>query len=47
MSKDIVLGGSFSPEYSKNIGCSNPLDILKTVVKELNIKDIRLGLNGM
>lgn len=44
MSRDIVLGGSFSPEYCKSIGEDIPLDLLKIVVEELNIRDIRLGL---
>ncbi len=44
MLNDIVLGTSFSPEYAKQKGSDNPLDILKIINKELGIKDIRLGL---
>lgn len=44
MSKNFVLGTSFSPEYASSIGSKNPLNILKTTINELNIKDIRLGL---
>lgn len=41
---NIVLGTSFSPEYAKSLGCDQPLELLKIINKELNIKDIRLGL---
>ena len=41
---NIVLGTSFSPEYAKSFGCDNPLELLKIINKDLNIKDIRIGL---
>lgn len=44
MSKNFVLGASFSPEYASSISENKPLDILKTTIGELNIRDIRLGL---
>lgn len=44
MLNDIVLGTSFSPEYAKQKGSDNPLELLKIINKELGIKDIRLGL---
>ncbi len=44
MVNNIVLGTSFSPEYAKQKGSDNPLELLKIINKELGIKDIRLGL---
>ncbi len=44
MNSNIVLGTSFSPEYAISLGCERPLELLEIINKELNIKDIRLGL---
>lgn len=44
MENNIVLGTSFSPEYANSLGCDNPLELLTIINRELNIKDIRLGL---
>lgn len=41
---NLVLGTSFSPEYAEYLGDDNPIKLLQIIVKELGIKDIRLGL---
>ncbi len=44
MERDIIWGSSFSPEYSKYLGDSNPIETLNIINKELGIQDFRLGL---
>lgn len=42
--KEITFGTSFSPEYAEYIGDKDPLETLRTIRRELNIQDFRLGL---
>ncbi|KKP69531.1 hypothetical protein A2X44_03245 [candidate division CPR3 bacterium GWF2_35_18] len=44
MNNRIFLGTSFSPEQAESIGCNKPIQLLKIILKDLGIKEIRLGL---